>query len=56
MQRIPPAPVQDVTAAATLARLHEEQEVIAEDQLLILADASLQEEEKWRWNRHGNGR
>jgi hypothetical protein len=56
MQRIPPAPVQDVTAAATLARLHEEQEAIAEDQLLILADASLQEEEKWRWNRHGNGR
>jgi hypothetical protein len=56
MQRIPPAPIQDVTAAATLARLHREQEADAEDQLQILADASLQEEEKWRWNYHGNGR
>jgi hypothetical protein len=56
MQRIPPAPIQDVTAAATLARLHREQEADAEDQLQFLAEASLQEEEKWRWNRHGNGR
>jgi hypothetical protein len=56
MQRIPPAPIQDVTAAATLARLHGGQETNAEDQLQILAEASLQEEEKWRWNRHGNGR
>jgi hypothetical protein len=56
MQRIPPAPIQDVTAAATLARLHRDQEAVAEDQLQILAETSLQEEEKWRWNRHGNGR
>jgi hypothetical protein len=56
VQRIPPAPIQDVTAAATLARLRREKEADAEDQLQILAEASLQEEEKWRWNRHGNGR
>jgi hypothetical protein len=60
MQRIPPAPIQDVTAAATLARLHRDPEVVAEDQLQILAEVSetwvLQEEGKWRWNRHGNGR
>jgi hypothetical protein len=56
MQRIPPAPIQDVTVAVTLARLHRVQEADAEDQLQVLVEASLQEEEKWRWNRHGNGR
>jgi hypothetical protein len=59
MQRILPAPIQDVTAAATLARLHRDEEMVAEDQLQILAEASeihLQEEGKWRWNRHGSGR
>jgi hypothetical protein len=60
MQRIPLAPIQDVTVAVTLARLHRDPEVVAEDQLQILVEASetwvLQGEGKWRWNRHGNGR
>jgi hypothetical protein len=60
MQRIPPAPIQDVTAVAMLARLHRDPEVVAEDQLQILAEVSetwvLQEKGKWRWNLHGNGR
>jgi hypothetical protein len=49
MQRIPLAPIQDVTAAATLARLHRDPKVLAKDQLQILAEASetcLQEEGK----------
>jgi hypothetical protein len=61
MQRIPPAPVQDVMAAATLARLRHDAEMATEDQLRILADAGencfKREEEVWNWNRrHGNGR
>jgi hypothetical protein len=59
MQRILPAPVQDVTAAAMLARLRQDAELEAEDQLRILADAgvhcSRREEEGWN-RRHGNGR
>jgi hypothetical protein len=59
MQRIPPAPVQDVTAAATLARLRLDAEVEAESQLLVLAEkgahCSSREEEGWN-RRHGNGR
>jgi hypothetical protein len=39
MQRIPPAPVQDVTVAATLVRLRHEV-VMEDDQLRILAEAS----------------
>jgi hypothetical protein len=54
MQRIPPAPVQHVTAATTLARLRQD----AENQLRILADAGehyfKREEEVWN-RRHGNG-
>jgi hypothetical protein len=59
MQRIPPAPVQDVTAAATLARLRQDAEVEAESQLLVLAEAGdhcvRRGEEMWN-HRHGNGR
>jgi hypothetical protein len=59
MQRIPPAPVQDVTAAATLARLRQDAELEAENQLQILAEegahCSRREEEGWN-RRHGNGR
>jgi hypothetical protein len=59
MQRILPAPVQDVTAAATLARLRQDAEVEAEGQLQILAEAGehcyRREEEGWN-HRHGNGR
>jgi hypothetical protein len=59
MQRIPPAPVQDVTAAETLARLRQDAEVEAEGQLLVLAEAGeycfRRGEEVWN-RRHGSGR
>jgi hypothetical protein len=58
MQRIPPAPVQDVTAAATLARLRQDAEVEAEDRLLVLAEAGdqcVRRGEEWN-HRHGSGR
>jgi hypothetical protein len=58
MQRIPPAPVQDVTAAATLARLRRDADSEAVNKLQILAVAGEQcfkrEEEVWN-RRHGNG-
>jgi hypothetical protein len=60
MQRIPPTLVQDVTAAATLARLHRDSAMAAEEQLRILADTGevcAKREEMWNWNRrHGNSR
>jgi hypothetical protein len=39
MQRIPSAPIEDVTAATMLARLRHGSEVEVEEQLRILADA-----------------
>jgi hypothetical protein len=59
MQRIPPAPVEDVTAATTLARLRQDAEGVAVGQLLVLAEAGehcfKRGEEVWN-RRHGSGR
>jgi hypothetical protein len=55
---IPPAPIQDVMVAATLARLCRGSEEDTEERLWSLADAREKiEAVQWNWNRpHGSGR